>query len=267
MGVIVKERYVEKYIEKEREKIWNAYLAVDVKSKTGYEKVPLMLSELLSETSPHFKVKDFFEVNTDKEVYITDDVFNIDNDYYAWELLEAIINKDVIVHIRTNVDMVNRTKNFLEEALRVHTNPIALIIEWKYYDASYLLQVRKRVDFHKVNFLRLYIDGTGVIIHYDTQQYKTYYFSLDANSSSYIIRNIEQKIDRMVANPCYLIVDDREYGFSVSVEYNHKWKYPDLQEEFNYDFKEYSNDEHEIKIIKQLLSFPEISSFWRKCDN
>ncbi len=83
-GVItVREKYVENYIEKEREKIWDAYLAVNVKSKTGYEKGPLMLSNLLSETRPHFKVKNFFEINTDKEVYITDDVFNIDNDHYA----------------------------------------------------------------------------------------------------------------------------------------------------------------------------------------
>lgn len=73
---------------------------------------------------------------------------------------------------------------------------------------------------------------------------------------------VERKIDDIVAHSYYLMVDDREYGFSVSLRYNLAWKYAELPGKCDYDNVEYSNDEYETKIAKQLLSLPEINSLW-----
>ena len=268
MDRTIKKGYVESAMELINEQVWDAYLSIDVKQKSGDEIIPEKLRYYLKNTTQFLGLKDFFKENKAKEVWITDEVISIKEEQELYALLHAIIGMDVLVHLRVDSGYVERTESLLYSVAIEETDVRIAFVKWIYSNDGYLIQLRKRFSYISESIVRLYEDGNGTIIHEDEFGFKISYFKLKNTACQKITTSISQKIDKIINNPKLMSEDDRFWGFAVHLKYNVSWKYPDaagrLCDGYVYDDIEYSNDENNIKIAKQLLSEPEAKEFWIK---
>lgn len=111
----VRQGYVEAGMDKQNQNVWDAYLSIDVKSKDGYENIPKYLPNYLKGISQYQGLKSFFDKNKDKEVWLTDDVVSLREARDVYNILHAIIGKDVLVHLRVDYNQVQNVQEYLDE--------------------------------------------------------------------------------------------------------------------------------------------------------
>ena len=265
----MRENFVEKYIENATNKIIEAYWSVDVKSKTGFEEIPDLLLQSLKGTTQYWGLKTFFENFQEKEVYLTDDDILIKDTHDAKTILNVMLGKNILVHIRVRFDLVEKIKDYFDEALDCLLYPTVCIIDWIYYEDGYLLQLRKRNSNCVDSCLRIYPDGMGVILKIlEKDKYNSFYFVLSEDILKSIKEKLELKVKDIVMHQHEAYEDDREWGFAVSMKYGLLWKYPDAEKRLQpgniYEDKEYSDDEYKIEIVNQIFSDKNIKNAWIK---
>lgn len=266
----VRKGYVESWIRAETDKVWDAYLSIDVKAKDGFEPVSEKLLKDLHGTTQYLGMKKFFEENLDSDVWITDSDISLKDSHDLLTILRAITGKDVMVHLRVDPGRIDEVNQYLEQAVQEEAHEGWSLIKWRSNDKDYILELMKRLPGWSEYIVRLYEDGNGVIIYTGkgNESLKISYFKLKDNLRNKIISAVEKKIDDIIAHPYCLREDDRCFGFSVHLKYNIYWRNPDadkfLKEWYTFEHIDYGDDENKMKIAKMLLSAPEIKSIWMK---
>lgn len=270
---IVKRGYVEEAIKEYKEKVWDAYLSIDVKPKTGYEEIPAELKEYLNNTKHYMALKTFFEQNDLREAILTDDIIPLDDKYDLYSVIRAIIGKNILIHLRVNVDRVQEVNDHLEAAAEMEVKDIGCLIEWQCSDNDYIAELKKRLPDWSEYIVRLYEDGNGVIIY--NANYKTittYYFRIKEPLRTQLVKAIYAKMHFIIHHPRRSTEDDRSQ-LPVHMRYNINRRYPDAEKrlkanpkyEFTcYEDTDYDNDENKIDIAKKLIQAPEIKDKWMK---
>jgi len=213
----------------------------------------------------------YFERNLDEEVWITDEDISLNESREVFHLLNAVVGKNVLVHVRVDSKQIMRTKQFLEDAAIEETREKASILKWLYSKDDYLIELMKRMPDWSVYKVRFYEDGNGVIVYFGKEHHEIYYFRLKSHLRDSIVCNIDKRIDEIVNKPVWTGEDDRYFGFSVHLKFNIYYKYPEadkkLKQYQEYEDVDYSDDEFRLNIAKQLLSAPEVKTKWLSMHN
>lgn len=93
-----REDFVDEFLELEQEKVWDAYLSIDVCAKNGNEKVPHELSRKLKATCQSVALDEYFNNCGVKEVYLTDDIVRLDNEY-DFNIIKSLLDIPEIKNI------------------------------------------------------------------------------------------------------------------------------------------------------------------------
>lgn len=73
---------------------------------------------------------------------------------------------------------------------------------------------------------------------------------------------------KSLLKPVWSGEDDRYFGFSVHLKYGLHWRCSDAEQRLKtyekYEDIDYSDDEYELELAKQLLDIPEVKAKWMK---
>lgn len=262
--------FVDDFIELEQEKVWDAYLSVDVSAKDGSEKVPEILLNKLKKATQFRALEEYFVECKEKEVYLTDDALELNEQHDLYTVLHAILGRNVDIHLKVTKDKINDIEKYLEKASQEESSELWTIIKWKYIDDGYMIQLEKRVTRLETQIIRLYPDGTGVVVDISDEGYRTSYFEVPGQWLSIYQPVIERKVRDIISKPQYYSEDDRYQSFPVVLWYGamsvDEDAYNILNEYQKYELLEFGNDEYNFKMIRSLLSIPEIKEIWKVTD-
>lgn len=262
--------FVDEFIELEQEKVWDAYLSVDVSAKDGSEKVPEILLNKLKKATQFRALEEYFVECKEKEVYLTDDALELNEQHDLYTVLHAIFGRNVVIHLKVAKDKINDIEKYLEKASQEEASELWTIIKWKYIDDGYMIQLEKRVTRLETQIIRLYPDGTGVVVDISDEGYRTSYFEVPGQWLSIYQPVIERKVRDIISKPQYYSEDDRYQSFPVVLWYGamsvDEDAYNILNEYQKYELLEFGNDEYNFKMIRSLLSIPEIKEIWKVTD-
>lgn len=264
----VRQGYVEDFIREENDKVWNAYFSIDVKEKTGYEIVPEQLINYVKTSTQHLGLNKFFEQNEEREVFITDEYISLKEKNDLGTIIRAIIGKDVLVHLRVEANMIDTINQLLEEEMHEESQEDLSLIKWRYANDDYILELMKRLASGSTYLVRIYEDGNGVIIFSGREKNEICYFKMKDYTRKQIIDNAAKRMDEILAKPVWSGEDDRYFGFSVHLKYGLHWRCSDAEQRLKtyekYEDIDYSDDEYELELAKQLLDIPEVKAKWMK---
>ncbi len=266
----IKTGYVEAGINAEIEKVLDAYLSIDIGSKSGYEKTPDNLRHYLRHTTHYLGLMDFFDANTLPEVYLTDESISLDDENDLESLIKAIKGKNVLVHLRVKANLVDSVKNYLEAVVERETRGDLAFLNWLYSNTDHVVELMKRMPDWSSWFLRLYEDGNGFVVYMDRMSTRPviHYFRINEPVRKTLINMISKRIDRIVSNPQSLGEDDRYFAFPVHLRYNIEWRYPNADnapDELKvFESTDYGDDELKMKVARMILETPEVGRYWMK---
>lgn len=240
---IVKRGYVEEAIKAYKEKVWDAYLSIDVKPKTGYEEIPSDLKEYLKNTKHYMALKAYFEQNDLQEAVLTDDIIPLNDTFDMYSVIRAIIGKNILIHLRVNADRVQEVNDLLEAAVEMEIEDTGCLLEWRCSDNDYIAELKKRLPDWSEYIVRLYEDGNGVIVYEaNNNTFTTYYFRIGEPLRSQLVKAIYAKMHFIIHHPRRSTEDDRSQ-LSVHMRYNIKRRYPDAEKRLK------ANPKYELSLI------------------
>lgn len=261
-----REDFVDEFVELEQEKVWDAYLSIDVSAKDGSEKVLELLMNKLDKTTQFLALKEYFAECGEKVVCLTDDVITLNEQHDLYTVLHAILGENVDIHLKVTTDKIDDVEKYLEMTAQEEASKIWAIIKWKYIDDGYMIQLEKRVSGLEEHIIRLYPDGIGVVVNIVDEGYKASYFIVPGQWMNTYRPVIKRKVESLISKPQFYSEDDRYQSFPVvlwygamSVDTN---AYDKLKEYHKYELLEFGSDEYGFKMIKSLLSIPEIKKLW-----
>lgn len=226
---IVKRGYVEEAIKEYKEKVWDAYLSIDVKPKTGNEEIPAGIKEYLNKTTHHMSLKPFFDQNDLSEAILTDDIIPLDDKSDMYSVIRAIIGKNILIHLRVNDDRVQEVNDLLEAAVEMEIEDKGCLLEWRCSDNDYIAELKKRLPDWSEYIVRLYDDGNGVIVYEaNNNTFTTYYFRIGEPLRTQLVEAIYAKMHFIRHHPRRLFRDECSH-FLVHMRYNIKRRYPDAE--------------------------------------
>ena len=259
---------VEEKIKQIKEDYLAAYIMIDVAEKNGQEILSEELENALKNSSKHLALSHYLDETTSKEVWLTDDSYSIEDAWDSAFMLDAVREKNIIIHYRAAADRVDKVKQLLEKATEEKTKENWLLLEWEKEDDEYLLHIMKRVIPEYEYTLRLYQDGNGVIVFESKNDTKIRYFKIRESLRTSILSRVSDKVDYIVSHPEEVHEDDRYFGCPVHCRYGLKWKYNNannmLSDYTIYEDCDYGFDEYETEIARMLLKAPEVSGIWMK---
>ena len=261
-----KSGYVETFISEEKERVDNAYLQIEINTKTGNEVVPKKLINTLKNMSGYEAIVNYLENTSDKDLYITDDYISFESSLLHG-IFYNILGKRINIHICVKESDVEKIKQMLYDSYLMEVRDTWTFIKWRYAEKNYVIQLFKRLSFSSEYFLRLYEDGNGVIIYCGDEDIKIKYFKIKYNLNRKILFAVKKKNYYILNHPREVFIDDRD-SFSVHLSYNLYKEYPDADKRLGkyegFELKEYSEEEYKIKLAKLILSAPEIKKYWMK---
>lgn len=270
--------YIEEFIEKRKEKNWDAYLAIDIKEKTGKEEIPGYLpkcheGEILREKME--KILEAVEKSGDSEIYLTDDGILLEEEDSLMCLIELLYGTNILVHLRVKQEWVELFKRKLDHCIDVLTRDLTLLIDWEYLDDNFVLELRQSgrgIGIKRI--MKIYEDG-NVCMAFPMygekdgcQSYYTKYAKLKEDSLIELLEKATVKVDAIIKNSKFPYEDDREFGFMFRLRYGIKWHCPDawryLKDPYLfYENYEYANEAWEFPILEDMLNIPEVRELWR----
>ena len=114
--------FVDEFIELEQEKVWDAYLSVDVSAKDGSEKVPEILLNKLKKATQFLALEEYFVECKEKEVYLTDDALELNEQHDLYTVLHAIFGRNVVIHLKVAKDKINDKEYHRTSSLSLHND-------------------------------------------------------------------------------------------------------------------------------------------------
>lgn len=257
-----REDFVEEFVELEQEKVWDAYLSIDVSAKDGKEEVPEELVNRLETTTQFLALEDYFSDCKEKCVCLTDDVLSLNESHDLYTILHAVLGKEIDIHLRVSSDRVSAVEKNLEKIAYEEASKLWAIIKWKYIDDGYMIQFEKRIERFKEFIFRIYPDGRGVIVNILDEECRTSYLRLSEEWMNVYKPVIERKVRDIISKPQFYSEDDRYHSFSAVLWYGvmsmDKEAYATLNDYQKYEVQEFGQDEYDFRIIKSVLSIPGI---------
>ena len=264
----VRTGYVEEKMSRVKEDYLAAYLIIDVGYKNGQEPIPDGIQKALKKKAKHLALRQYLNETSEREVWLTDDIYSIKDDWDSMHMLEAVRGKNTYIHYRAELSRVDQIKQFLEKAAEEKIKDKWLLFDWEIEDDEYILHLMKRVIPEYVYTLRLYQDGNGVIIYESKYDTKIRYFKIREPLRKSIVSQVSEKVDYIVSHPEEVHEDDRYFGCPVHCRYGLRWKYNNADDMLNdymrYEDCDYGFDEYETDIARMLLKTPEVSGIWMK---
>ena len=264
----VRTGYVEKAIRQMKDDYLAAYMMIDVGRESGHEMLSDELAKALKNSTKYQALKHYLDEISNEEVWLTDDIYSIEDETDCILMLEAVKGKNIHIHYRTAADRIDKVEQLLEKATEEITKENQLLLDWEKEDEQYILHILKRVLPEYEYTLRLYQDGNGVIIYVSKYETKIRYFKIREPLRKSIVSRVSEKVDYIVSHPEEAHEDDRYFGFPVHCRYGLKWKYSNARDMLDnytlYEDCDYGVDEYEPEIACMLLEAPEVSGIWMK---
>lgn len=258
--------YIEKAIKSIKDNLTDAYASIEV--------IPKNESEMLSvnrffNDGHHLcyyeldkKLKDY----KDDDIWLTDEIININNETTASLLLEALVKSKckAIVHLFVSDPMT--VNNYLDKAFEHNYRDGSAFLLWAHEDENYVLELYIRNIGHSVTTIRLYEDGNGFVFHEIKYGVQINYFKLNETIRAKIIAEIKEKIESIISNPITVHEDDRFFSTSICVEYGLKWIYPEPEkmhkEDEYFERRDFVQTFDENTLAKKLISAPEVATIF-----